>query len=472
MSTTDLIADPGGGTYEELQQLGLVRHSPSQVGLMPALTIHQAVERYNMLVEFTRTVMVKDQDYGTIEGVSKPCLYKAGAEKLCTLFGLSPKFELIERVEDWTGRDHNSEPFFFYFYKCILLRGGEVVGEADGSCNSWEKKYRYRGGSRKCPECGKEALIKGKPEFEKDPRFKGGYFCYGKKGGCGAKFAPKDPAIEGQDIAQVPNPDIAEQVNTIQKMAQKRALVAAVLIVTNASAFYTQDMEDLRTIDADFEDVTETSEQVRERRIKEETAKKAAHQPASHGPATPPEVITELADFLNSPPDEPLAGLEQRQAAKDAEAQAVLKDAAASKPSPKKAVIPVSADMLKAFGEIKRQLSGIEGTDETYYRTLRVPPPNRPASEPPWEGYAKSNQIKTREEGTRVYKLLVSELNLLQQKRETLAEIEERAKKIGPNRFAAFIRDTMKLDDQQFEHASGEKLLSVLEVMRELQYGD
>src|SRR5436305_40562 len=38
---------------------------------------------------------------------------------------------------------------------------------------------------------------------------------------------------------------IADQVNTIQKMAQKRSLVAAVLIAVNASEFFTQDVEDM-----------------------------------------------------------------------------------------------------------------------------------------------------------------------------------------------------------------------------------
>ena len=45
-------------------------------------------------------------------------------------------------------------------------------------------------------------------------------------------------------LYRVPNPDIADVVNTIQKMAQKRALVAATLIATSASEFFTQDVED------------------------------------------------------------------------------------------------------------------------------------------------------------------------------------------------------------------------------------
>lgn len=221
---------------------------PRNAALVP-LTVEEASHRYNSLIEFTKTVMVKDQDFGVIDGVSKPCLYKAGAEKLCTFFGMVPMFSLIERVEDWTGKDHGGEMFFYFFYKCVLVRGDAAVGEGDGSCNSFEKKYRWRSGKRKCPQCGLETIIVGKPEYG------GGFLCYAKKGGCGAKFRDKDPAIVNQDTGTVPNPDIAEQVNTIQKMAQKRALVAATLIACNASAFYTMDMEDMRTIDVDWEEV-------------------------------------------------------------------------------------------------------------------------------------------------------------------------------------------------------------------------
>ena len=86
--------------------------------LMPALTIEAAVERFNLLVEFVRTVMRKDIDFGIIPGTSKPTLLKPGSEKLCTLFGLTSRFQLIEKVEDWTGNEHNGEPFFFYVYRC------------------------------------------------------------------------------------------------------------------------------------------------------------------------------------------------------------------------------------------------------------------------------------------------------------------------------------------------------------------
>jgi hypothetical protein len=50
--------------------------------------------------------------------------------------------------------------------------------------------------------------------------------------------------IEGTKY-RVPNEDVCDQVNTIIKMAQKRALVAVTLLGTNASELFTQDVEDL-----------------------------------------------------------------------------------------------------------------------------------------------------------------------------------------------------------------------------------
>jgi len=50
-------------------------------------------------------------------------------------------------------------------------------------------------------------------------------------------------------LYRVPNENIFDQVNTIKKMAQKRALVAATLVAVNASEFFTQDLEDLDVSD-------------------------------------------------------------------------------------------------------------------------------------------------------------------------------------------------------------------------------
>ena len=206
--------------------------------LMPALSIQQAVDRYELLTQFVGKLMKAGADFGEIPGTNKPTLLKPGAEKLLTFFGLTKRFTILEKMEDWRGVE-TGEPFFYYLYRCGLYNGDQLIAESDGSCNSFESKYRYRKAERVCPACGKAAIIKGKAEYG------GGWLCFKKKDGCNAKFDDGDPEIEGQQVGRVANPDIADQVNTIQKMAQKRALIAATLLAVNASQFFTQDIEDM-----------------------------------------------------------------------------------------------------------------------------------------------------------------------------------------------------------------------------------
>lgn len=206
--------------------------------MMPVMNITDAIERRNQVVSFVKQIMVEETDYGTIPGTNKPTLLKPGAEKLATFFGLSKRFDIIERTEDWTGNQHNGEPFFYYLYRCSLYRGDLLIAEADGSCSSFESKYRYRRAERVCPNCGQATIIKGKDQYG------GGWVCWKKKDGCGATFAEDDEVITGQEVGRVVNPDVPDQANTILKMAQKRALIAAVLLGVNASEFFTQDLED------------------------------------------------------------------------------------------------------------------------------------------------------------------------------------------------------------------------------------
>lgn len=211
----------------------------------PMMSIAQAVDRYNSLVEFTKTVMTPGKDYGNIPGTDKPTLLKPGAEKLCTLFGFAPEFEMADKIVDFKGG------LFYFQYRCKLIRDGQVIATGLGSCNTMEKKYRYRNAERVCPNCGKPTIIKGKAEYG------GGWLCFGKKGGCGTKFAEQDKAITEQIVGQIENTEPFDLINTVDKMAQKRSLVAAILIGANASEFYTQDVEDLGYIEGEFSEVTE-----------------------------------------------------------------------------------------------------------------------------------------------------------------------------------------------------------------------
>lgn len=121
----------------------------------------------------------------------------------------------------------------------LYATDGTFLGDGSGSCSTMESKYRYRNSERVCPDCGEAAIIKGKAEYG------GGWLCFKKKGGCGTTFEDYDPAITDQEIGKVENPDIADVYNTCEKMADKRAFVAAVLKVTGASEVFTQDLEDM-----------------------------------------------------------------------------------------------------------------------------------------------------------------------------------------------------------------------------------
>jgi len=225
---------------EEMPVTQIVPHEESGV-LAPAGTIDDLLGRYNLQAEFIKKVLKEGTDYGKIPGSSKDTLLKPGAEKITTLFGLSIKFplELRRTVEDWTGADHGGEPFFFYEDTCQLWKGDVLIAEATGSCNSWEKKYRYRQPKLKCPACGHEGALN-RSKFDDK-----GWYCWDKKGGCGANFPYQTPDILNQDTTPVKSDDVFDQVNTIKKMSQKRALVASTLMAGNVSDYFTQDIEDM-----------------------------------------------------------------------------------------------------------------------------------------------------------------------------------------------------------------------------------
>jgi hypothetical protein len=252
---------------------------------LPVMSMATALQRYSMTVEFTKQIMRAGIDFGVVPGTgNKPTLLKPGAEKLCSFFGLSPAFVPIDTVEDWTGADHGNEAFFLYRYRCELYRNGTMIGSGVGSCNSWESKYRYRNAQRVCPSCGQSTIIKGKSDWG------GGWVCLKSKGGCGQKYKEGDAAIERQDVGKVKNPDVADVVNTVDKMAQKRALVAATLIAVNASEFYTQDVEDLATnyVDAEFTVTQEPPKQ-------NGNGKANGHAPVATPVAAPIEVPQEVS---------------------------------------------------------------------------------------------------------------------------------------------------------------------------------
>jgi len=200
-----------------------------------AIQLSEAAERLAQFKEFISGQMKEHEDYGVIPGTQKPTLLKPGAEKLCNIFGFAAHFQEVRVVEDW------DKGFFYFSYRCDLInkRTSLVESECIASTNSLEEKYRWRYKKRECPTCSEPTIIKGKEEYG------GGWLCWKKDGGCGAKFQDGDEQIEGQQVGKIENPDPYTLVNTLQKMAQKRALIGAVLIATRASGIFTQDIEEM-----------------------------------------------------------------------------------------------------------------------------------------------------------------------------------------------------------------------------------
>lgn len=140
--------------------------------------LHMMMEQRKLFLEFVKNQMLEGIDYGRFGGAKKDTLLKAGAEKLCSLFGLGHK---IVKEEDTIDRENN----FTMASRTVAvysLRSGITRAECQGSMNSLEPQHR-----------------------NKNP------------------FAI---------------------LNTLQKMAFKRAFVGAVISATSAAEIFTQDLED------------------------------------------------------------------------------------------------------------------------------------------------------------------------------------------------------------------------------------
>ena len=193
-----------------------------------ALTIQEIVAQKQLIAQAMKELMKDGEHYGLIPGAKKPSLWKPGADLICSLFQLDADYIAEEVIH---------EPGYIYYrFKCVLkhIPSDRRVGAGIGSCNSREESFQ-RAAPKKCPNCNKETIFKSKNDGE-------GWFCWAKKGGCGAKFKAGDPAIEQQDSGI---PDPSDLDNAILKRATKRARIDAVLTATGASDFFTQDAEDL-----------------------------------------------------------------------------------------------------------------------------------------------------------------------------------------------------------------------------------
>lgn len=210
----------------------IARSESTALAARSELSIEEVTAQVGKIQQVMAAVMRDGEHYGVIPGTNKPTLYKPGAEKLLLTFRLGPRYS---SEKTWHDDGHLT---VVTMCELVHIPTNEFIAAGEGLCTTKESKYAYRNPERTCPTCGAAAIIKGKAEYG------GGWVCWQRKGGCGAKFAAGDDEIEGQDSGKVANPDLADSYNTVLKMAAKRALVAAVLNGTAASDLFTQDLED------------------------------------------------------------------------------------------------------------------------------------------------------------------------------------------------------------------------------------
>lgn len=157
---------------------------PNELTLYEAgMTLARAKkEDYIVTAPFTgqQTTLKRGTDFGVIPGTKQPSLFKAGAQKIANAFGLLQHFTVESSIEN------PETPVFFYRIRCDLIKiaqdGTEYVfASGHGSANTMERR-------------------------------------------------------NGRNSAW-------DSANATLKMAEKRALTAAVLSVSGLSDLFSQDLE-------------------------------------------------------------------------------------------------------------------------------------------------------------------------------------------------------------------------------------
>lgn len=175
------------------------------------LTAAEVKARHDLIISVMETVMIKGKHYGTIGNARSPSLFKSGAEKLCETFALAPKFIQEEHTMEAASSYEWSKQAYEYVQgqrQKVVNADGELVQRTGVAIGFYQVVYR----------CDLYNLA--------------GQFL----GSCAGEANSREDRNVESPVWNI--------INTLIKMAQKRALVGAVLIVTGASDTFTQDVED------------------------------------------------------------------------------------------------------------------------------------------------------------------------------------------------------------------------------------
>jgi len=178
--------------------------------------LNQALAQENLKRQFIANVLKEGEDYGVIPGTKKKGLFKPGSEKLLFYHGLGVRLEPGPN----TILDHKA-PFFVYEYKAVAYhkRSGIAVAECIGTASSTEPRYAYVWVQEKDVPRGV-----GKDDL---PQKKARVWLWSDE--------KKTKVEQWATLYRIDNPDLRGLLNTISKIAQKRAITGVALIACRAS---------------------------------------------------------------------------------------------------------------------------------------------------------------------------------------------------------------------------------------------
>ena len=157
MNDTDEVIDVDE-VEEETQNLPAVREGQA-IMARAELSVEEIVGQKDKIRQIMDAVMVEGTHYGLIPGVSKPSLFKPGAEAINVALRLAPYYE-SEKI--WHEDGHLT-----VVAKCTLrhVTTDLILAQGEGLCTTREERYAFRQSKRVCPNCQAEAIIKGKAEY-------------------------------------------------------------------------------------------------------------------------------------------------------------------------------------------------------------------------------------------------------------------------------------------------------------------
>lgn len=230
-------------------------------------TIIDVQNRVNEVIAIRQEIFQKGVHFGPpYKGAKNDTLLKPGATFLQQKYGLR---ELHERIETTIHVDPTdiSKSYIIIQDRCRIFNAdGVELAQADAACTTFEDKYLYRGGGdRICPSCGNPNIMRSTFAPRNNPNGEKGWYCNGKKGGCGANFDYNTPAITDQQVAKSLNDNPLNLLDTIVAMAQKRASVRSTIKATGVDALFSPG--DGVTVDFyddvfDNDDLTKAGEQL------------------------------------------------------------------------------------------------------------------------------------------------------------------------------------------------------------------